>query len=134
MSMTVVAPMAIKERDRATSEGTGQTITLFKGVSVSDAQQIQPLPSGQPTPLQPPDQPLTGDSHAHLIAPAIAFAESLGFTDSFESLAGSAGGWCDGRSSMWRWSDTLAAEERAELRAHPDDRVSSEAAARHRPE
>jgi hypothetical protein len=87
--------MPVKERDRATGEETGETITLFKGVSVFDAQQVEPLPSGQPTPLQPPSQPLSGDSHAHLIAPTTAFAESLGYTVSFEPIAGSANGWCD---------------------------------------
>jgi N-terminal domain of anti-restriction factor ArdC len=96
-AIRIVAPMPIKERDRATGEETGETITLFKGVSVFDAQQVQPLPSGQPTPLQPPSQPLTGDSHAHLIAPAIAFAESLGYTVSFESIPSSTGGWCDSK-------------------------------------
>jgi hypothetical protein len=30
-----------------------------------------------------------------LIAPTIAFAESLGYTVSFEPIAGTAGGWCD---------------------------------------
>jgi hypothetical protein len=55
------------------------------------------LPSGQPTPLEPPSQPLTGDSHAHLIAPAIAFAESLGYSVTFEPVPGSPGGWCDSK-------------------------------------
>ncbi len=96
-AIRIIAPMPIKERDRATGEETGETITLFKAVFVFDAQQVDPLPSGQPTPLEPPSQPLTGDSHAHLIAPAIAFAESLGYTVSFESIAGSAGGWCDSK-------------------------------------
>ena len=94
-AIRIIAPMPIKERDRATGEQTGETITLFKGVSVFDAQQVKPLPYGQPTPLQPPSQPLSGDSHAHLIAPTIAFAESLGYTVSFEPIAGSANGWCD---------------------------------------
>ena len=94
-AIRIIAPMPIKERDRATGEQTGETITLFKGVSVFDAQQVKPLPYGQPTPLQPPSQPLSGDSHAHLIAPTIAFAESLGYTVSFEPIAGSASGWCD---------------------------------------
>ena len=97
-AIRIVAPMPVKERDRATGEETGETITLFKGVSVFDAQQVEPLPSGQPTPLQPPSQPLSGDSHAHLIPPTIAFAESLGYTVSFEPIAGSAGGWCDTRA------------------------------------
>jgi hypothetical protein len=94
-AIRIIAPMPIKERDRATGEETGGTITLFKTVFVFDAQQVAPLPSGEPTPLQPPSQPLTGDSHAHLIAPAVAFAESLGFTVSFEPIPGRAGGWCD---------------------------------------
>ena len=94
-AIRIIAPMPVKERDHATGEETGETITLFKGVSVFDAQQVKPLPSGQPTPLQPPSQPLSGDSHAHLIAPTIAFAESLGYTVSFEPIAGSASGWCD---------------------------------------
>ena len=46
-------------------------------------------------PLEPPTEPLTGDSHAHLLEPMRAFAESLGFTVSFESIPGATGGWCD---------------------------------------
>lgn len=45
-------------------------------------------------------QPLSGDSHAHLIAPTIAFAESLGYAVSFEPIAGSAGGWCDTKAQQ----------------------------------
>jgi hypothetical protein len=45
--------------------------------------------------LEPPHQPLTGDSHAHLLAPLCRFAESLGYSVSFEVIEGSAGGWCD---------------------------------------
>ena len=96
-AIRIIAPMPIKQHDRTSGEETGETITLFKGVSVFDAQQVQRLPSGQPTPLEPPSQPLTGDSHAHLIAPAVTFAESLGYTVSFESIPGSAGGWCDSK-------------------------------------
>jgi len=99
-AIRIIAPMPVKERDRATGEETGETITLFKGVSVFDAQQVEPLPSGEPTPLQPPSQPLSGDSHAHLIAPTIAFAESLGYTVLFAPIAGSAGGWCDTKAKQ----------------------------------
>jgi N-terminal domain of anti-restriction factor ArdC len=99
-AIRIIAPMPLKERDRATGEETGETITLFKSVSVFDAQQVEPLPSGEPTPLQPPSQPLSGDSHAHLIAPTIAFAESLGYTVSFAPIAGSAGGWCDTKAKQ----------------------------------
>jgi hypothetical protein len=81
-------------------EETGETITLFKDVSVFDAQQVEPLPSGEPTPLEPPSQPLTGDSHAHLTAPTVAFAESLGYTVSFAPIAGRAGGWYDTKAKQ----------------------------------
>ena len=99
-AIRIIAPMPIKERERATGEETGETITLFKGVSIFDAQQVEPLLAGEPKPLQPPTQPLTGGSHAHLIAPTIAFAESLGYTVSFEPIAGSAGGWCDTKAKQ----------------------------------
>ncbi len=94
-AIRIIAPLPIKERDRQTGEETGEMITLFKTVFVFDAQQVEPLPSGEPTPLEPPNQPLTGDSHAHLIAPVVVFAESVGYTVSFEPIAGPAGGWCD---------------------------------------
>jgi hypothetical protein len=94
-AIRIIAPMPITQRDRDTGKETDETITLFKGVSVFDAQQVEPLPSGEPTPLEPPSEPLTGNSHAHLITPAVAFAESLGYTVSFEPIPGSAGGWCD---------------------------------------
>lgn len=58
-AIRIIAPMPVNERGRATGEETGETITLFKGVSVFDAQQVEPLPAGEPTPLQPPSQPLT---------------------------------------------------------------------------
>ena len=89
------APMPIKRRDHDTDEPTDEIITLFKTVPVFAQDQVAALPDVEPTPLEAPSQPLTGDSHAHLIAPTIAFAGSLGYTVSFEAITGSAGGWCD---------------------------------------
>lgn len=117
-AIRIIAPMPIKQRDRTSGEETGETITLFKGVSVFDVQQVQPLPSGQPTPLQPPSQPLTGDSHAHLIAPTIAFAESLGYTVSFKPIAGSAGGWCDAKQKKIVVDSDVAANARLRTLVH----------------
>ena len=45
--------------------------------------------------MQPPCEPLTSDSHAHLLAPLAKFAGSLGYAVSFEVIDGSVGGWCD---------------------------------------
>lgn len=52
-------------------------------------------PGVEPVALQPPCAPLTGDSHAHLLAPLGTFARSLGYAVSFEVIEGSVGGWCD---------------------------------------
>ena len=94
-ALRVMAPMTVKERDRETGEETGETITLFKSVPVFFQEQVEPLPSGEPAPLEPPREPLTGDSHAHLLPRLRAFCESLGYLVSFEPIEGSAGGWCD---------------------------------------
>jgi len=94
-AIRILAPMPVKQRDRDSGEETGKTITLFKAVSVFDREQVAPLPCREPTPLEPPSQPLTDDSHRHLLAPMIAFAQSLGFAVAFESIVGPAGGWCD---------------------------------------
>jgi hypothetical protein len=84
-----------QERDRETGEETGESRTFFRTVFVFFQEQVVPLPEGEPVPLEPPREPLSGDSHAHLIEPMVAFAASLGFTVCFEPIAGSAGGWCD---------------------------------------
>ena len=47
--------------------------------------------------LEPPVEPLSGDSHEHLLEPLERFAGSLGFTVSFETIDGPAGGWCDAK-------------------------------------
>lgn len=93
--IAIIAPLPIKERERVSGEETGETLMLFKTVFVFDRAQVAPIDRVQQAPLEPPCQPLTGDSHAHLIAPMQAFAESLGFAVSFEAIDGPAGGWCD---------------------------------------
>lgn len=87
-ALRIMAPMTVKARDR----DSGETVTLFKTVSVFFQDQVEPLPSGEPTPLEPPRQPLTGDSHAHLLRRLLGL---LGYAVSFEAIDGSAGGWCD---------------------------------------
>ncbi len=75
--------MPVEQRDPKTGETTDETRVLFKAVSVFNRRQVDVLPEGEPTPLEPPSEPLTGDSHAHLIEPMVAFAASLCFTVSF---------------------------------------------------
>ena len=57
---------------------------LFRAVPVFDRSQVDALDDREPAPLEPPSQPLTGDSHAALLEPAAAFAASLGYAVAFE--------------------------------------------------
>ena len=64
-------------------------------MSVFDRQQVAAIDGVEHAPLEPPRRPLTGDSHAHLLAPLQSFTESLGFAVCCESIPGATGGWCD---------------------------------------
>ena len=56
------------------------------------------LPGKEPVPLAPPSQPISGDSHHHLIAPLIAHAAELGYSvDVRELPENGPGGWCDAK-------------------------------------
>lgn len=94
-ALRIMAPMTVKQRDRQSGEENGETITLFKTVAVFSQEQVAPLRSGELVPLEPPREPLTGDSHAHLLPRLEAFCASLGYSVSFEQIDGPAGGWCD---------------------------------------
>jgi hypothetical protein len=95
-AIRIIAPMPIKSREQqADGDGEPEKRLLFKAVAVFDRSQVTALEGVEPTPLEAPCEPLTGDSHVHLLAPLQAFTESLGFTVSFEAIAGLTGGWCD---------------------------------------
>lgn len=93
-ALRILAPITVKRRDKVIDE-TDERRVFFKTTFVFEVSQTDPIPGVEPAPLQPPREPLTGDSHAHLIAPLVEFAASLGFTVSFQSIPGGTGGWCD---------------------------------------
>jgi hypothetical protein len=93
-ALRILAPVTVKERDQLTGEQTDRRV-FFKTAFVFDVSQTDILPGAEPVALEPPHEPLTGDSHAHLLTPLRRFAESLGYFVSFEVIQGSAGGWCD---------------------------------------
>ena len=72
-AIRIAAPMPIKDRD-AHGDHEAQTRVLFKGVSVFDRQQVAPIDGAERASLDPPCEPLTGDSHAQLLEPLAAFA------------------------------------------------------------
>ncbi len=94
-AIRIVAPMPLKPRNTESSDAEDETRVLFKGVSVFDRSQVAPTDGVEQAPLEPPSEPLTGASHAHLLAPLQTFTESLGFSVSFDSIPGATGGWCD---------------------------------------
>ena len=93
----IFAPMPPRRHNSdPTAEGDEeQRRVLFRAVPVFDRCQVEPLDGRQPAPLEPPSQPLTGDSHAHLIESATAFARSLGYAVAFEATPAGTEGWCD---------------------------------------
>lgn len=95
VALRILAPVSVKDRDRLSGEETDERRVFFKTAFVFDVSQTEIRDGAEPVALEPPHQPLTGDSHAHLLAPLQTFVESLGYSVSFESIEGSAGGWCD---------------------------------------
>jgi hypothetical protein len=77
-AIRIVAPMPIKDRD-SDSDDASETCVFFKGISVFDRRQVAPIDGIEQASLEPPCEPLTGDSHAWLLEPLAAFARSLGF-------------------------------------------------------
>ena len=95
-ALRILAPVTVKERDRLSGEERDERRVFFKTAFVFDISQTDVLPGTEPVALEPPHQPLTGDSHAHLLAPLAPVRGVAWDTPSpFEVNEGSAGGWCD---------------------------------------
>jgi hypothetical protein len=94
-AIRILAPVTFKQRDKQ-GEETGEKKVFFRTVPVFDVSMTDPLPGREPVPLIPPAQPITGESHRHLIAPLIAHAAELGYTvEIHDLLEHGTGGWCD---------------------------------------
>jgi hypothetical protein len=96
-AIRILAPVTVKQRD-TDGERTGETKTFFRTVPVFDVSMTDPLPGKDPVPLNPPSQPITGDSHRDMIDPLIAHAAQLGYSVEIRDLPENGpGGWCDPR-------------------------------------
>jgi hypothetical protein len=94
-AIRILAPVAVKQRD-ANGEETDEKKVFFRSVPVWDVSMTDPLPGKEPVPLSPPSQPITGDSHHHLIALLIRHAAELGYAVEIRDLPDDGpGGWCD---------------------------------------
>ena len=86
-SIKILAPMTVKQQ--AEGEEAERRVTFFRAVPVFDVAQTD----GDPLPERP-CEPITGDSHAHLLGALIAHAQTLGYSVDYEPLE-HAGGYCD---------------------------------------
>ena len=94
-AIRILAPVTVKQRDEHGHDADEQKV-FFRTVAVFDVSQTEPLPGKQPVPLTPPTEPISGDSHRHLIAPLVAHAAELGYSVDVRELPdGGPGGWCD---------------------------------------
>ena len=99
-AIRIFAPVRYRRRDDEQSDDdqTGERLVGFKLAAVFDVSQTDPLPGVEPAPLDPPGEPVSGDSHAHLLVPLEQHAESLGFAVVYEPLDGRAG-YCSPRQT-----------------------------------
>jgi N-terminal domain of anti-restriction factor ArdC len=94
-AIKILAPVTVKDRDEHGDE-TSEKRLFFRTVNVWDVSMTDVLPGRDPVPLAPPSQPITGDSHYHLIPTLIAHAKALGYTVEIRDLPENGpGGWCD---------------------------------------
>lgn len=113
----ICAPMSVKERDAGSGEETGERRTFFRAVPVFDRGQVEP--GEDPTPLEPPREPIEGDSHAHLLEPLQDLARELGYTVHHRSLGDiGADGWCDAENHEIVVNEQLAANAQVRVLIH----------------
>lgn len=94
-AIRILAPVKVKDRDERGEEIDDKRV-FFRTVNVWDVSMTDVLPGREPVPLVPPSQPITGDSHQHLIAPLIAHGAELGYTVEIRDLPDDGpGGWCN---------------------------------------
>ncbi len=83
------------DRPEADRDGQEERRPRYTTVAVFTLSQTHPIPGREQLPLRPPCEPLTGDTHGHLLDPLRQFAGEVGYTVTFREIPGATGGWCD---------------------------------------
>jgi N-terminal domain of anti-restriction factor ArdC len=120
-AIRILAPMSVRTAEQVPAgdpEMVDQRRTVFRAVSVFDVSQTEPLPDREPVPLDPPSQPIEGDSHAHLLRPLADLAMDLGFSVHYRPVDGSAEGWCDTGNHVIVVNCNLPANARVRVLVH----------------
>jgi hypothetical protein len=92
------ADTGTKAPEREQTEEPDRRPVRFTTVAVFGLSQTDPLPGVEQLPVEPPCEPLTGDSHAQLLEPLGELATQLGYSFTLEEIPGATGGWCDSRA------------------------------------
>jgi antirestriction protein ArdC len=118
-AIRIFAPVRYRRADDEQSDDKEAELQLvgFRLAAVFDVSQTEPLPGVEPAPLDPPGQPVNGDSHARLIEPLEQHAASLGFNVHFEPLERQAG-YCSSRERRIVIDSGLPANGRVSTLVH----------------
>ena len=110
----IYAPMPYRKEREPGEEELG---IRFRAVPVFDLAQTDPIPGAEQIPLEPPGEPVTGDSHAQLIPRLCDHAAELGYTVRFEPTSGH-DGYCDRAKRVIVVNSQLAPNGRLRVLIH----------------
>jgi len=121
--LRIFAPMSVlatPDHDSGPSaeNDESQRRTVFRAVAVFDVSQTDPLPDSEPVPLEPPSEPINGDSHAHLLPQLEQLAGELGYTVSRRPVEGAGDGWCDFKKHLIVVNSVLAPNAQVRVLVH----------------
>ncbi len=116
-AIRILAPVAVKERDGGGQE-TGVKRVFFRSVPVFDVAMTEPLAGREPVPLTPPCEPITGESHVHLLTALADLAAELGYSVRGMALDGELDGWCDSERQEIVVNERLAGNARVRVLVH----------------
>jgi antirestriction protein ArdC len=118
-AIRILAPHTVRlqDEDAGSNDDQAETRLFFRVVPVFGRGQVDPLPDCEPAPLEPPREPITGDSHAHLLGPLETFVAELGHRVAYRETA-PADGWCHAPSKTIAVGDRLAVNRQVAVLVH----------------
>lgn len=117
-SIRILAPMTVRQRESDETEDDDQRRTVFRAVAVFDVSQTDALPGREPLALEPPREPISGDSHVRLLTPLENLATELGYSVRHLPLDRGADGWCDNQRMEIVVNDHLGANAQVRVLVH----------------
>ncbi len=121
-SIRVLAPIRIAqqlepESQDPSNDGEPKRVAGYRSVGVFDITQTDAIPGIDPLPLEPPAQPISGDSHAHLLPALEAHAASLGYRVSYPQTR-DCDGYCDHSEKLIAVSKALPPNAQVRVLIH----------------